>query len=210
MLRITPYTVNHQVKESDILLKEGTRMVKDKTLVQVITRGDQAAFETFIQRYHTPILGYLERLLNDREKAEDIAQETFLKLMHQLRDRSTPDNVSAWLYRVAANLCRDYWRSASYRREKQVLNRLQEQKDRQMQVFEICERRETRLEMITLLNDLPDKQREIVILRFYNDLKLQEIADVLECPVGTIKSRLFHALRFLKSRIEENRRVNHG
>lgn len=210
MLRITPYTVNQQVEESDILLKEGEQMISDKALMQAITKGDQTAFESFIHRYHTPILSYLERLLNDREKAEDLVQETFLRLLRQLRDRSIPDHISAWLHQVAGNLCRDYWKSAGYHRERPVLEQLPEQKDGQVQPMELCERRETRREMIMLLNELPETQRGIVIMRFYNELKLQEIADVMGCPIGTVKSRLFHAMRFLKSRMQENGRVGHG
>lgn len=210
MLRITLYTVNCQVKESDILLKEGERMATDRALMQAIKMGDQAAFEAFIHRYHAPVLTYVEHLLHNREKAEDIVQETFLKLLVQLRDRAIPDHVAAWLYRVAANLCRDYWKSAGYRREKPVLDQAQEQSDRHSQVIEICERRETRMEIIMLLNELPESQRKIVILRFYRELKLQEIANITECPLGTVKSRLFHALRLLKSRIEESGEVGHG
>lgn len=185
-------------------------MVTDQALMQAIKKGDQAALEAFIHRYHAPVLTYVEHLLHNREKAEDIVQETFLKLLVQLRDHAIPGHVAAWLYRVAANLCRDYWKSAGYRREKPVLDQVQEQRDRHSQVMEICMHRETRMELIMLLNELSEPQREIVILRFYRELKLHEIAEVMACPLGTVKSRLFHALRFLKSRIEEGGRVGHG
>lgn len=185
-------------------------MVTDETLVEAFTEGDQAAFETFHHRYQAPMLGYLEHLLKDRETAEDIGQETFIKLFRELRSRTAPDSVSAWMYRVAGNLCRDYWRSAGYRKEKQILDQLREPEDRQAGAVDICERQESRMEMFALLNELPEAQRETVILRFYHELKLQEIAEVTGCPIGTVKSRLFHALRFLKNRIEESGRVNYG
>ncbi|HEU5139780.1 MAG TPA: RNA polymerase sigma factor [Bacillales bacterium] len=185
-------------------------MITEKIMIEESVKGDQTVFETSIHQYYPAILGYLERLLKDRQKAEDLVQETFVKLLRQLRDRSTPDHVSAWLYRVAANLCRDYWKSAGYQKEQQVLDQLKDQKDEQMQVVELCERRETREEMLSLLNELPEMQREIVILRYYNELKLYEVAEVIGCPIGTVKSRLFYALRLLKSRMEENGRVDHG
>lgn len=185
-------------------------MGSDQALTEHIAMGDQASFEAFVHRYHSPILSYLERLLNDRDKAEDIVQETFIKFLHQLESQRIPDNVRAWLYRVATNQCRDYWRSASYRKERNVFDHIPEQKDRQAKPSDIYERTETRNEMFQLLNELSNTQREIVIMRFYNDLKLQEIADVMECPLGTVKTRLFHALRLLKSRIEEGGRVDYA
>lgn len=185
-------------------------MVMDEAIGDAIAEGHQAAFEDLINHYHKPILSYLERLLHDPEKAEDIVQETFLKFLLQLKVKQTPENVQAWLYKVATNLCRDYWRSASYRKERDLLSRLPEKRDRQAQVAEVYDHFETRMEIIKLLDELPKTQRDIVILRFYNDLKLHEVAVVMACPVGTIKSRLFHALRFLKSRIEENGGVDDG
>lgn len=182
-------------------------MVTDEVLVQAVAKGDPAAFEKLVRRYHGPLFGYLDRLLKDREKAKDFVQETFMKLLHQLRFREAPDHIPSWLYQVARNLCRDYWKSAGYRREKTVFEQMPEPKDRQTFVVDLCERRATRLDLLALLKELPDHQRDIVILRFFHDLKLQEIADLLGCPVGTVKSRLFHALRHLRSHMAEERSV---
>lgn len=185
-------------------------MVKDEVLAKRMLVGDQSAFDILIHRYHQPILNHLEYLLKNKEKAEDFTQETFLKFLRQLENRSIPLNIRAWLYSVATNLCRDYWRSAGYRKERPILDQLPEPQDKKGQVVDIFERRENRSEIHNLLNELPDMQRQIIILRFYNELKLREIADVLACPLGTVKSRLFHALRFLKCRIEEKGNVSYG
>ncbi|HEX7065529.1 MAG TPA: RNA polymerase sigma factor [Bacillales bacterium] len=185
-------------------------MITDRLPAERGAEAAHTAFETSVYQYYPAVLGYLERLLKDRQKAEDLVQETFIKLLRQLRDRSTPDHISAWLYRVAANLCRDYWKSAGYQKERQVFDQLREERDKQVQVAELYERRETRDEMTALLNELPGMQREIVVLRYYHELKLYEIADVTGCPIGTVKSRLFYALRLLKSRMEEDGRVDHG
>ncbi|TCP29398.1 RNA polymerase sigma-70 factor (ECF subfamily) [Scopulibacillus darangshiensis] len=174
------------------------------------TESHSSSFEAFVSYYHKPLLNYLERILHDPAKAEDIIQETFLKFLLQIKYKQTPDNVRAWLFRVATNLCRDYWRSAGYRREKQLLDQLPEQKDRCAQAAEFYERAETRMEMFQLLSELSEAHRKIIILRFYNDMKLQDIAAVMGCPVGTIKSRLFHALRYLKNRMEEEGRRGFG
>ena len=185
-------------------------MLKEEQLTEHIAEGEKKVFEIMIQRYHPAIFNHLECLLKDRVKAEDLTQETFLKLYRQVKDRQIPLNTRAWLFSVANNLCRDYWRSAGYRKEMQILDQLPEQRDRKGQVIDILEFRENRSEMVSLLKELPESQRQIVYLRFYNELKLKEIASELACPVGTVKSRLFHALRFLKSRIEEKGNVNYG
>ncbi|GGE30793.1 hypothetical protein GCM10011391_06760 [Pullulanibacillus camelliae] len=159
--------------------------------------------ERYILHYQGTLIGYLERLLKDRLKAEDLAQETFIRLFRQLQRERIPENVPAWLYQVATNLCRDYWRSAGYKREIRMLQALPDQKDKQARVVDIFVRRETRTEMLTLIERLPKAQQLIIKLRFYHDMRLKEIAETLNCPIGTVKSRLFHALRFLREQIED-------
>lgn len=186
-------------------------MVTDEQLIHAISHGDQAAFEAFVHRWHGPLQGYLERMLKDSEKAKDVVQDTFIRLIQQINHKKAPDNARAWIYKVASNLCRDYWRSANFRSEKQVLPDIPEQPDQQASVVEIYERQETRKEILQSLDELTAIQREIVILRFYQELKLKEIADILELPTGTVKSRLFHALKQLKKTLssEESEGKSH-
>ncbi|MGV3488897.1 MAG: RNA polymerase sigma factor [Tuberibacillus sp.] len=185
-------------------------MLTEEKAYKNLNEKDQYALEFFIHKYHLSVYKHLEGLLRNREKAEDFTQETFLKLLRQIMERQVPENVRAWLFSVANNLCRDYWRSSGFKSEWHILDQLPEPSDGRGQVIDIVEQREKRNELAALLNELPDLQRQIVYLRFYNDLKLKEIAMELACPLGTVKSRLFHALRFLKSRIEEKGNVSYG
>jgi RNA polymerase sigma factor (sigma-70 family) len=173
----------------------------DDELVIGMARGDQACFEAFIHRYHGPLSGYLQRQLRDPGKAEDVAQETFLRLIRQLKEGKLPDNVQAWLYRVAINLCRDYWKSAQYKTEKNRPAELPERKDERPSVVELAERQETRKEILASMNELPEVQRDIITLRFYQDLKLQDIASVLEIPLGSVKTHLYKGLKRLQSKL---------
>jgi RNA polymerase sigma factor (sigma-70 family) len=185
-------------------------VVNDQILAERMGIGDQTAFELLLHRYQPLIFNHLEHLLKDKDKAEDFVQETFLKFLNQLQCQNIPMNIRAWLYSVATNLCRDYWRSSCFRREQQILEQLPEPRDGRGQVIDLFVHRENRMEIRNLLNELPEREREIIILRFYNELKLKEIAEVLACPLGTVKSRLFHTLRTLKSRIQEKGYVNYG
>lgn len=176
-------------------------MISDEELLKGMERGDQLAFEAFVRRYHGPLYGFLERLLRDRQKAEDLVQETFLRLIRQLSQDKPPEHPKAWLYRVAHNLCRDYWRSTGYRTDSIATREVPEQADGDAEVVELYERQETRRELIAALDSLPEMQREVVMMRFFQDLKLHEIAQVLEIPLGTVKGHLYQGLRKLKGRI---------
>lgn len=180
----------------------------DEQLVRAMARGEQAAFEAFIHRYHAPLLGFVERMLRgDPQKAEDFVQETFVRLIRQLQKGRIPENIRSWLYRVAANLCKDYWKSSGYRAEKQAVDSGQwEGRDERASVLDICERQETRRELLHALNHLSDAQRQIVILRFYQDLKLQEIADIMDMTLSATKSSLYNGLKKLKRVLENQKR----
>lgn len=178
--------------------------VSDEWLVQRMAEGDQVAFEAFIHRYHGPLLGYLERHLRNREKAEDLVQETFLRMIRQLQKSSIPAQIRPWLYKVALNLCRDYWKSISYRNDQQTDLEFVDRRDDGPSVIEIFERQETRKEILRSLDQLSEIQKEIVLLRFYQELKLQEISDIMEIPLSTIKTNLYQALKKLRSRLVTN------
>lgn len=173
----------------------------DEQLVERMADGDQAAFEVLIHRYHGPLLGYLERHLYNRERAEDFVQETFLRLIRQLKKGRLPEQIRPWLYRVALNLCRDYWKSLGFQNEKQQIAETPDRRDEGPSVVEIYERQETRKEILMLLHELGELQKEIIILRFYQDLKLHEISEIMEIPLSTVKTNLYQGLKRLRSRL---------
>ncbi|GGD48824.1 RNA polymerase sigma factor [Paenibacillus nasutitermitis] len=177
----------------------------DEELLQGMQSGNQASFEALIHRYHAPLSGFLQRQLRDPGRAEDFAQETFLKLIKQLHNKKPPDNVQAWLYRVALNMCRDYWKSAQFRTDQFPFADPPEQRDAGPSVVELAERQETKKEVLHSLEALPEVQREIITLRFYQDLKLQDIADIVSLPLGSVKTHLYSGLRKLKARLGHGR-----
>lgn len=180
----------------------------DEELVNGMARGDQASFEAFIYRYHGPLLRYLERMLQDEEKAEDFVQEVFLRLIRQIQAKKIPERIRPWLYRVASNLCKDYWRSGRYHLESLAHHEMPERDDHCPSVVEIYERQEERLKVLEALNALSERERDLVILRFYQELKIKEIAQVMEMPLGTVKSALHHALIKLKGLLIDEKRMD--
>ncbi|MGG6314434.1 RNA polymerase sigma factor [Paenibacillus macerans] len=173
-------------------------MISDPLLAERMAAGDQEAFELLVTRYHGPLLSYVTSQLKDRSKAEDIVQETFIRLIRHLKRHGGMEQLRPWLYKVALNLCRDYWRSASYRSEYTAQGELPEDADPSPRAEELIEKQETVEQLAESLNWLPEVQQEVVRMRFFHDLKLHEIAELLELPLSSVKSHLYGGLRKLK------------
>lgn len=173
-------------------------MISDQVLSERMAAGDQDAFEMLVTRYHGPLLSYTSNQLQDRQKAQDIVQETFLRLIRHLRQHGALEHVRSWLYRVALNLCKDYWKSSAYRSEGLAGEEFPERSDPSAGAEELIEQQETTKEIAASLETLPEVQRNIVSLRFFHDLKLQEISELLDLPLSTVKTHLYNGLRKLK------------
>jgi RNA polymerase sigma-70 factor, ECF subfamily len=164
--------------------------VDDETLYQQVRSKNEAALGTLVERYHSPIYKFLVRNTGDTALADDMVQETFIRLL--THKGPAPDHFKAWIYTIAANVARDHFRSAAYRYEHMTdFNESEEYLSRTPADTDSSE-------VEAALASLPPEQREVVILRFYHDLKLDEIAEITHAPLGTVKSRLFHALKGLK------------
>ncbi|MDU2240842.1 MAG: RNA polymerase sigma factor [Paenibacillus sp.] len=173
-------------------------MISDSLLAERMAAGDQEAFELLVTRYHGPLLSYVTSQLRDRGKAEDIVQETFIRLIRHLKRHGGMEQLRPWLYKVALNLCRDYWRSASYRSEYAGTDTIPEDVDPAPRAEELIERQEAVEQLVESITQLPEVQQDVVRMRFFHDLKLQEIAELLELPLSSVKSHLYGGLRKLK------------
>lgn len=163
----------------------------DEALYRAVTRGDEAALADLVARYHTPIYQFLYRYTGDPALADDLAQETFIRVVTQRGD--PPAHFRAWLYTIATNLARDHYRSAAYRHEQAV-----DFAEHAGSVADETLPEAAHTAIAAALLQLPPQQREVIVLRFYDNLKLDEIAEITGAPLGTVKSRLFHALKGLK------------
>ena len=163
----------------------------DKTLFELVRRGDENALVELVNRYHSPLYKFLCRFTGDIHLANDLVQETFTRLL--IYQGAAPDQFKSWMYALARNLARDHFRSRHYRYE-QAADFSDDTLGFDPLQFTIGENDD----VTTALAALTADQREVIVLRFYHDLKLEEIAEITGAPVGTVKSRLFHALKRLK------------
>jgi RNA polymerase sigma-70 factor (ECF subfamily) len=177
--------------------------LNDEQLMEKVMSGDENALGLLVERHHSPLLGYLYRLNNgDRALTEDLVQEAFLRILG--RASYQPGRpFKPWLYAIATNLARDYYKSAARRYSVTASaedERLSSVLDNGPGPEELVLSAEKGSEVAAALGQLGPEYRAALLLRFYNGLSLQEIAQTLDIPLGTVKSRLSvgtHRLREL-------------
>ncbi len=177
----------------------------DAALVARCKTNDLTAFEEMVERYQHKIYGYVRRLVGNETDAEDITQEVFLKALTSLHAFREESSLQTWLFRIATNLCRDLMRRRQRERGWFSLWRRTEEEqegggERLLDIPDLegdPERLLLREELGELLQraieELPWRMREVLVLHDLEALSYEEIAEALGIPLGTVKSRLFHA-----------------
>ncbi|MDK7669160.1 RNA polymerase sigma factor [Cytobacillus oceanisediminis] len=177
-------------------------MPEDQELIKEILRGSQAAMEVLTRKYYKPIYAFVYRKVGNRDTAYDLTQEIFIKMIQRIESYSSKGSFKSWLYQVAVNHCRDYWRSSEYKQTSKHAELLDTIKCEQKSVPYIFERKEMREQVKQAIHSLPDIQREAVILKYFHHMKIQEIAVVTQANVSTVKSRLKQGLSKIAASLE--------
>ena len=180
----------------------------DEELVARATAGDQDSFNQLVARWERPIYALAYRTLGREEEARDVVQEAFLRAYRGLKGFKGEAKFSSWLYRITLNLCRDWIRRERRAPIVQVPEGVDpvDLADAQISPSESVEdlvgRREMSRAVAKAMAELPEEQRVAIMLREYHGLTFQEIADQLECPLSTVKTRLYQGLSVLRRRLE--------
>lgn len=169
-------------------------MDQDFLLIRKMKHGDENAMEVFVRRYYPQILKYC-MFHGDRQQAEDLTQETFFKFFQALAGYSYQGKTLNYLYTIARNLCIDQMEKT----KEVVMEQIPEKGEEKMGEVE------ERLMMEEALWHLPEALREVVILRFFQELKVKEIAKILDIGVPTVKYRLKKALAFMGQELGKER-----
>jgi RNA polymerase sigma-70 factor, ECF subfamily len=177
----------------------------DEELVEACQAGEASAFDVLVARWEDKIRGAAYRFLGSEEEARDVAQEAFLKAYRALGGFKQEARFSSWLYQIATNLCRDRLR----RRRTRAAVSLEELEEKGPVIVETRPGAHERLQQMDLarvvsraVHALPEEQREVVILKEYQGLTFLEIAQSLDLPVSTVKTRLYRGLGQLRLRLE--------
>lgn len=179
------------------------KKLSDGELVVCAVAGRNDDFEELVRRYQRPITSYVFRMLGDQESALDVTQEVFIKVYNSLHKYSAEYKFSTWLYRIAHNAAIDHMRRNSVVAQSieaensdgtyqiQIASgRPSPEKDREVS--------EWRTEIESVVKCLPPAYRDLILLRHGRDLSYDEIAEVTELPLGTVKNRLFRAREMMR------------
>jgi len=164
-------------------------------------------------RWERPIYALAYRVIGREEEARDVAQETFLRAYRALGGFKGQAKFSSWLYRITLNLCRDWIRRERRTPVSQApdgidIIELAGETEPSESIEDLVSRRELGRAVAKAMALLPEEQRTAIILKEYHGLTFQEIADMLECPLSTVKTRLYQGLTVLRTQLRE-RGVEH-
>ncbi|MFN2300886.1 MAG: RNA polymerase sigma factor RpoE [Gammaproteobacteria bacterium] len=172
----------------------------DQALVERVQRGDRAAFDALVLKYQHKIVKLVGRYVYDRSEAYDVTQEAFLKAWRALPDFRGDSAFYTWLYRIAINTAKNHLVAQSRRPTDQGLD-LQDPEQ-----YEVASRlrdndtperllltEEIRQAVIRAIEELPEELRTAIMLRELDGLSYEEIAQAMDCPIGTVRSRIFRA-----------------
>ncbi len=171
----------------------------DSALVSACQRGDREAFDRLVERYQREIYRLCYRYVNQHEDANDLAQEAFLKAWRAIGRFRGESAFSTWLYRIAVNACLNH--RAARRPATQELPDNLPDPERGAEARAV--RRDEARRVREAVSRLPQKQRATLILKVYQELTHEQVAEVLGSSVGTVKSNLFHALGNLRRLLAE-------
>ncbi len=181
----------------------------DSQLVKRVQKGDKRAFDLLVVKYQHKILGLISRYIKDRNEVEDVAQEAFIKAYRALPRFRGDSAFYTWLYRIAINTAKNYLVAQNRRPPGNDIDvadaeyigagtALQDIETPENNLF----RDELKQTVERAIKALPEDLKTAVTLREYDGLSYEEIADIMDCPVGTVRSRIFRAREAIDKQIE--------
>lgn len=179
-------------------------MDEDQALIRKTLRGERRAFEELMRKYEKRIFGFVIRMVRDEDTAVDLTQDFFIKIFTVLDKYNFEYKFSTWAYRICYNLVIDHIRKHQAHvdslDDESVSSRdlLASDNVSRDDGFKALSRVETRDYVWRVVDQIPLKFRELILLRYIQDLKYEEIAAITALPVGTVKNRIFKAKEILK------------
>ena len=189
--------------------------ISDQELVNLYLKGDQVALELIIHRHKKKVFSYIMVIVKDKQLAEDIFQDTFIKVINTLRkgNYNEEGKFLPWVVRIAHNLAIDY-----FRREKRMptISGVIKSNGEEFDIFSVIKVEENNVEesiirkqinkdLRKLVEQLPEEQREVLMMRHYYDMSFKEISEQTNVSINTALGRMRYALISLRKLMEENR-----
>ena len=182
------------------------KKLSDEALMEKASQGSERALEVIYHRYSQPLLRYFYRMLwQDKPKAEDFLHDLFIRVLNNTTAFDSGRKFSTWLYSIAHNMCKNEYRRQAFRKQANSLmviaDRTHESAGNQMDHLAF----QQKLDQVLFEED--EDVRTMFALRFELEMEVNEIAHILQCPEGTVKSRLFYLKKRLASRLQQYKLV---
>ena len=186
------------------------KQIPSEELMARIAEGDEDVFEILVNRHQTSILNLIYRFIGDRTQAKDLAQEVFLKVWQSAQNYEPKAKFTTWVYRITANLCFNELKSSRRNKWFSFLQSDEDSKhtfeetlaDTAPSAEDLLLEKERSRQISDALQSLPENQRMALILKRYDDLSYQEIAQIIGCSVSAVESLLVRAKRTLQEKLK--------
>lgn len=184
----------------------------DKALVERCQSGDQTAYELLVKKYQFRVARLLSRYISIETEVEDVSQEVFIKAYKAINNFRGDSQFYTWLYRIAVNTAKNHLSYKSRRKAEYGFD----PQNTEESVYELSKMIDSQtpesmlagkqmyLQLKETIKDMPDELKEAIILREFDGLSYDDIAQAMDCPIGTVRSRIFRAREILDVVIKEN------
>jgi RNA polymerase sigma-70 factor (ECF subfamily) len=198
-----------------VSVRERLQALDDSALVNAFLEGEERAFQEIVSRYQTRLLNFVYRTIGDRERAEDLVQEVFIRVYRHLARFDRAKKFSTWIYTIASNLAKNELRNRSrnplvffqaIRKNWQDDDRPLQFEDSSMRPDDLFRKRHLRTLVEESVARLPEHHRQVFVLRELEGKSYEEIAEITGCNLGTVKSRLNRARNSFAAIIEPDLR----
>ncbi len=203
-----PFLHNSVLKSED----SKSQVDEDRELVKRTLQGDKQAFEMILNKHQQPLLNYIGRMVGNRELALDFTQEVFIKTYSSLSTYRPQFKFRTWLFKIASNYIIDFWRKKKLdtfsidqtgkREDDRPSFEIPSDERSICSQFELAE---LRGKIEKALEKLPPHLRELFVWRHINEFSYDEIAEIKELPVGTVKNRVFQSKELIRQYLEEQK-----
>ena len=199
---MTDVAIKRAVSLPGAAVREKLRTLDDSAVVTAFLGGEERAFQELVERYQTRLLNFVYRTIGDREKAEDLVQEVFIRVHRHLHRFDRSKKFSTWIYTIASNLAKNELRNRSrnplvlfqtIKKNWEADHRPLQFEDKHHRPDDLYRKRHLRELVDWTVAQLPEHHRVVFVLRELEGKTYEEIAEITECNLGTVKSRLNRA-----------------
>ncbi|MFO1444114.1 RNA polymerase sigma factor [Bacillus sp. Bva_UNVM-123] len=175
-------------------------MEEEQQWIQEVLAGNKQGYAYIINKYKNQLYATILRMTKNPQDAQDLVQEAFIKIYEQLGKYDGKGSFSSWLYRVAFNHCMDEFRKKSYQMRRVEINEELMEDSKHPEVIFLKKEKSRQLER--LISTLPDDERMIILLRYVNELCYDEISELVEVPVSTVRNKLHRAKKKMRETVK--------